>query len=234
MALTALPQSTVSYNSEEFLLRTLTELFDAGKIDDFRAIRHYGEDGDKDHWHLFMVPSRRLDTTKLRQEFQEVDLTSPGKPLGVLPFRRSSPDDWLMYALHDPGYLRSHSRSDEASHKIQYSLDDIRTPFPEQLQRDFRRAVALRRSENQVIIDALNLGLTLQEIMYTYDINPIKVQAVFRAWRDSKDEEERASYQRAISSRNSPLPIQVSAGALLPEGYGDDDNPFITKGGTDR
>lgn len=232
MALTALPISTISYNTEDFLLRTLTELFDAGKVDDFRAIRHTGEGGDKDHWHVFMFPARRLDTTKLRQDFQEVDLSTPGKALGVMPFRKSSADDWLMYALHDPAYLRSHSRSDEGTHKIQYSLEDIHTPFPDQLERDFRRAVALRWTDNQIVLDALERGMSVADIMWQEDINPLKVTAVYHAWRDARDQALRAEYQQSRLDKNSNLPIQVSAGALLPEGYGDEDNPFLNGGNT--
>lgn len=231
MALTALPQSTISYNSEDFLIRKLTELFDAGRIDDFRAIHHVGEGGDKDHFHVFIMPSRRMDTTALRSDFNEIDLEHPDRPLGVMPFRKSSSNDWLMYAIHDPAYLASHAHSDEASHKIQYSLDDIHTPFREQLERDFRSAVALRRTDSQVVIDALNKGLSVVEIMYQEDINPMKVTAIFHAWREARDAEIRASYQRSRLDKNSKLPIQVSAGALLPEGYGEEDNPFAQEGG---
>lgn len=231
MALTALPQSTISYNSEDFLIRKLTELFDAGRVDDFRAIHHDGEGGDKDHFHVFIVPSRRMDTTALRSDFNEIDLEHPEKPLGVMPFRKSSPDDWLMYAIHDPAYLASHSRSDEAQHKIQYSLEDIYTPFPEQLERDFRRAVALRRTDNQIVVELLNKGLRVVDIITQEDLNPLKVNAIYHAWKEALDAEVRASYQRARLDKNIKLPIQVSAGALLPEGYGEEDNPFTREGG---
>ena len=228
MALTALPMSTISYNSQEFLLLKLDELHQSGKLDDFRAIKHFGEDGDKDHFHVIVFPSKRLDFVKVTEVFREVDLANPGKPLGVMPWRRSQPDHWLLYALHDEAYLRSHQKNDEASHKIRYSLSDIFTPFPEQLERDYRQALPLQSTDNQVIIDALNRGMSAVDVMYTYDISPMKVTSVLSAWQNVHRMEQQLGLAKAYEKRNEgPMIDLVKDGLPIPEGVNDEDNPFI-------
>lgn len=217
MALTALPISTISYNSKDFLLTKLDELFNAGKLDDYRTINHKGEGGDKDHWHVFMIPTRRIDTAQLRMEFQEIDINNPEKPLGVMPMRKSSSDDWLMYSLHDEAYLKTHSKNDEANHKIRYQLEDVITPFIEQLQRDYKRAISLRRTEAQIVIDELDSGTNLRDIMYMYDISPIKIQAIYNAWSNVKYKLEQEQYKEANKDRNNPF---------IPELSKSEKNPF--------
>lgn len=140
MATTARPISTISYNTAPFLKAQLDTLLKSRKISDYRFIHHSGEDGDKDHFHVWVVPnSNRLDAVALREFFNEVDLSSD-RPLGCMPFRKSDIDNWLLYVIHDPVYLVAHnSQSDDG--KIVYSIDDIISPFPEQVSRDFRTAV---------------------------------------------------------------------------------------------
>lgn len=176
MALTAKPMSTISYNSIEFVERKMTELFDAQIVEDYRFIKHIGEDGDKDHIHMIIYPNKRIDTAKLREEFKEVIATEE-KPLGCMPFRSSKPEHWLMYVLHDSLYLQSHN-ADSEDGKIEYSLEEIKTPFPEQLERDYKKAIQLRQTEQQKVIDALAQGLTGTDIIYSMNINAHLVTAI--------------------------------------------------------
>ena len=197
----------------------LTDMWEAGKLDDFRFIPHVGEDGDKDHIHLLVFPSKRLDFTAISHDLREVDLEKPGMTLGVMPWRRSEPDHWLMYALHDEAYLLSHSKNDEATHKVRYTLEDVYTPYPQLLQRDYKRAVSLRDTDAQRVINALRGGMTAVEIMYTYDISPVKVQAITRAYQEAVYSARRllnAQNAKAWEEKNKPL--QVDIGALCSEG----------------
>lgn len=228
MALTALPMSTISYNSQDYLLMKLDELHQAGKLDDFRAIKHFGEDGDKDHFHVIVFPAKRLDFTAVSEQFKEIDLNHPGKPLGVMPWRRSEPDHWLLYALHDEDYLKAHQKNDEASHKIRYSLDDIYTPFPEQLERDYRKALPLKNTDAQVIIQCLNKGMSAMEIMYSFDISPMKVNAVMSAWYHGHKAFEAQMHKDNYDRRNITKTIDLTKdGMMIPEGVNDDENPFV-------
>lgn len=183
MALTTKPITTISYNTEAFLQRKLKELFDSKKITDYRYIFHHGEDGDKDHFHVFIEPNRRLDTGELLDEFKEVDPTKE-KPLGVLPFRTNSKrDHWIMYVIHDPAYLRNHQSNDDGDGKIEYPVTDIKTPFEDQLMRDYKSALRLRNTDNQQIIDKMAAGENLLNIAYQLDVNPQRINAIMQLYR---------------------------------------------------
>lgn len=189
MALTAKPISTISYNTEEHLKRVLEALFKSGRLEDYRYIKHIGEDGDKDHFHLIMFPNRRIDTVELREMFNEATVESD-KPLGCLPIRTSKPDHWLMYVLHDPVYLVAHKSDNDGDGKIEYQLEDIKTPFREQLERDYKTALALQKTDNQKIIEAIESGDSLVSIAYSQNINPMKIVGITNLLRQDKALEE--------------------------------------------
>lgn len=182
MALTAKPISTISYNTEGHLKRVLNSLFDSKRIEDYRYIFHYGEDGDKDHFHVYIVPNRRIDTAVLKDMFNEQDPNND-KPLGVLPFHHSKGDHWIMYVVHDPIYLIAHKSQDDGDGKIEYQLDDIKTPYEEQLKRDYKVALRLRNTDNQLIYDEISKGKALTQIAYENDINPTKIQSMMNLYK---------------------------------------------------
>lgn len=182
MALTAKPISTIAYNTEAFIKRKLEALFNAGIIEDYRYIFHYGEDGDKDHFHMYIVPNRRLDTVKLRLEFNEIQ-TEDDKPLGCMPFRSSKNGHWIMYVIHDPEYLKAHKSDNDGDGKIEYPLSDIKTPFEEQLKRDYKSALSLKNTDSQKVINEIHQGKYLTEIAYESNINPSTIITVANLMR---------------------------------------------------
>lgn len=117
--------SSISFNTPQFFEMKIKELSALGKgqiFDWCHWILHKPDtDQKKPHIHFVCKPSRRVDTNWLRQQFQE-PVTDVGfiqeqikngvppetflKPLGVLPFcKTTSMTDWLLYAIHDIGYL---------------------------------------------------------------------------------------------------------------------------------
>lgn len=98
------PISTISYNSESFLIEKLQRLFDAHVIQAWQYICHKGEDCDKDHIHLRIEPNKRIDPMELTEMFKEYE-KGKDKPLGVRPWRQSKEEDWFLYAVHDSDYL---------------------------------------------------------------------------------------------------------------------------------
>lgn len=118
------PLSTVSYNSESFLLARLMELYDNHKIQAFMYICHKGEDGDKDHIHLRLEPNCRLDPMDLKSFFNEY-IKGEEKPLAVRPWRPSKEEDWFLYAVHDPQYMAIKYPLD-THEKLEYSWDCIK------------------------------------------------------------------------------------------------------------
>lgn len=115
--------STISYNSEGFLVATLQRLVDTRKIDFFAFVEHFPEEDEtKKHKHLYIVPNGKTDTDQVRTELLEVDISNPlAKPLGCMPCKSSKFADWYLYALHDSNYLASKGQS----RKYHYSKGDF-------------------------------------------------------------------------------------------------------------
>jgi len=119
---TSKPCSTISYNTGETLQRKLDELVRRGFIDFYAFIEHLPEeDEEKKHKHLFLFPSKLLDTNQIREELKEFDPNNPTKPLGTLPFQSSKFADWYLYIVHDTAYLTSKGQA----RKYHYTDDDI-------------------------------------------------------------------------------------------------------------
>lgn len=151
------PISTVSYNSEKFLLMKLNEWLNCHLISEWSYIKHIGEDGDKNHIHLRVVPNRRLDPMDLKDDLREYD-PNHEKPLGCLGFRPSKEEDWLLYVVHDSEYLRMKYNSGEKGEKIPYAVDDIKTSDGFMLENRFIRAKASLKHSSASIAKQLKDG----------------------------------------------------------------------------
>lgn len=122
--------STVSYNSEKFLVNVLNRLIECHVIQCYVYIKHKGEDGDKNHIHLLIYPNRSLDPMELTEMLQEPDISRlDNKCLGVRPWRKvkdKNECDWFLYAMHDKEYLNLKYGDGEPHEKIPYSIDDFK------------------------------------------------------------------------------------------------------------
>lgn len=137
MSLTQKPISTISYNTENFLDIKLKELYEAHIIDYALYIKHKGEidvddftgevKRDKDHWHIYLHTSKRIDLTLIKKEFNERDIEHfESKPLGCMNFQISKIGHWLCYAVHKIEYLLIH-KIEECKKQYTYKLKDIKT-----------------------------------------------------------------------------------------------------------
>lgn len=107
---TRCPISTISYNTEQFLIKELNKMIGEGVIDFYAFIYHFAEGeelGEKmNHRHLYVMPGRLIVTSALNSRLQQIDLQQPDlPPLGCMPWRHSKFGDWYMYCLHDKDYL---------------------------------------------------------------------------------------------------------------------------------
>lgn len=107
------PISTISYNTDEFLIKTLNQFITERIIDFWAFINHLPEDDEKKaHKHVFMHPCSLVDTFALQDRLQEVDITNPDKPpLGCMEFDSSKFVHWYLYVVHDKDYLISKRQS---------------------------------------------------------------------------------------------------------------------------
>lgn len=134
MSLTQKPVSTISYNTEGYLIDLLNKLKSGRIINYALCIKHQGEEEinyvtgeitkDKDHWHIYLDLAKRIELLDLKKEFNEIDINN-NKPLGCMNFQSSKVGHWIGYAIHLYDYLIIYSPNE--LEKISYSLKDIKT-----------------------------------------------------------------------------------------------------------
>lgn len=154
--MTSKPISTISYNSKKHLDLVLDKLLKTHIIQNYMYIFHKGEDGDKDHFHLYIEPNRRVDPMDIKDMFIERDHNNI-KPLGVRPFRPSKEEDWILYAVHDSQYLTIKYGKGEKGEKLPYKWQDIISP------QDFDIEIAFIRAKSKLEHTSSNLAKSLAE-----------------------------------------------------------------------
>lgn len=202
---TSKPISTISYNTKEFLIATLDKWVNAQIVSYWCIVRHYGElldngIAEKDHWHVFLVPNKMVDTMKLAADTMEIDLNHK-LPLKCKDFRNSKEDDWIWYCLHDPSYLATKGEV----RQYQYCPDDFIASDDDEFQQHYYRAM----HSSNILADArlnemLRSGFSMGELVYNGYIpmrDAVKASAYDRLWQQGKKEEEK----RRISSLSSPV-----------------------------
>ena len=158
---TSKPISTISFNSTQFLVVKLEELRLAGRISFWAFIAHLPEDdegGKKEHHHLYVEPSKMLQTDDLRRELQEPDPASD-RPRGTLTWQNSRFDAWYLYALHDRRYLAQKNQS----RKHHYAHEEFISSDPDDLLAKSRSIDLISLSPYGDMLDAIENGLTWQE-----------------------------------------------------------------------
>lgn len=154
--MTSQPLSTISYNTEPFLKSTLQKLMRLHIIQNYCYIKHKGEDGDKNHFHVRIEPNRRVDPMDIKEMFFEPDSNNI-KPLGVRPFRYSVEEDWFLYVVHDKDYLKIKYGGGEKGEKIPYKWQDIVAPD------DYDVEIAFIRARAKLQHTASNLAKSLAD-----------------------------------------------------------------------
>lgn len=154
------PISTISYNTEAFLREKLESWYEAHIIQGYMYIHHIGEEGDKDHFHVWIDPNKRLDVMDLKESLKEYDKSNPTKPLGTLRFQSSKVEDWLLYAVHDPEYLQLKYDGGDLREKIPYEWTDIKAPEDYQVEALFARAKSQIRHTSANLAQRLASGET--------------------------------------------------------------------------
>lgn len=177
---TSKPIATISFNTPSFLEQKLEELTKAGFLSFWAFIPHVPEDdeaGNKAHSHLYIEPSKMIQTDDLRFAFKEFDPTNP-KPLGCISFRSSKFDDWYMYGLHDEKYLAAKGES----RRYHYRHEDFHTSDPDDLLFKARSIDLTALTPYADMQEAQRQGLTWADYFIRGRI-PIQQIAHFqRAW----------------------------------------------------
>ena len=172
------PISTISYNSEAFLVEKLQNLYDAHIIQAWQFITHKGEDGDKDHIHLRIEPNKRIDPMELTEMFKEYE-KGKDKPLGVRPWRQSKEEDWYLYAVHDSDYLSLKYGGGERGEKLPYDWKDINTSPYYDLETAWIRAKAAQKHSTVNIASQIQNGRNPVDLVFQGE-NPYTVMNILR------------------------------------------------------
>lgn len=173
--------STISFNSPWFLRLKLDELVKSGLLSFYAFISHQPEDdegGKKEHIHVFLEPSKMLQTDDIRDFVKEYDSENPNKPKTCLPFNHSKFDDWYMYALHDKRYLALKRQS----RRFHYEHDNVVSSDEDYLLFKVKRIDLVSLSPFGDMQDAIEHGVTWDEY-FSRGTVPIPQVAQFQtAW----------------------------------------------------
>lgn len=134
--------SNVSYNTPEFFRIKTFELVERGIIDWCYWVYHLADEDElKDHIHMVLKPSKRLDTNDLRKFYNEIDTTNSLPRTCTMKWHATnSMDDWLLYAKHDTAYLSSKGQY----RRHHYQWEDIQSTDLDSLRQDIA-AIDMRK-----------------------------------------------------------------------------------------
>lgn len=178
---TTKPISTISFNTPAFLKLKLNELLKAGRLSFWAFIVHKPEDdegGKKEHCHVYVEPSKMLQTDDIKAELKEFDPEHPDKPRGCISFNSSKFDPWYLYALHDKRYLASKGQS----RRFHYEHDNIVTSDSDDLTFKARSIDMISLSPYADMEDAQNHGVTWSEYFSRGGVPILQVALFERAW----------------------------------------------------
>lgn len=175
------PISTVSYNSEQFLKEKLDSWVQQHIIQCYQYICHKGEDGDKDHIHVRIEPNKKLDPMSLTESLREYDKDHPTKPLGVRPWRPSKEEDWILYAVHEPTYLRLKYGDNDKGEKLPYKWTDIKANEYYDVEVAFIRAKSSMEHSSVNMATRLQQGENAKQLILQGE-NPYIVNALVKAF----------------------------------------------------
>lgn len=178
---TTKPIATISFNTPSFLKLKLDELLKAKIISFWAFIIHDPEDdegGKKEHIHLYIEPSKMIQTDNLKEELKEFDPDKPEKPKGCITFNSSKFDHWYMYALHDKRYLASKGQS----RKYHYSVEEMVTSDIDDLNYKAKSIDFISLSPYADMEEAQRQGITWSEYFRRGTVPIPQIRQFLEAW----------------------------------------------------
>ena len=216
---TTKPISTISFNTPAFLKLKLNELLKAGRLSFWAFIVHKPEDdegGKKEHCHVYVEPSKMLQTDDIKAELKEFDPEHPDKPRGCISFNSSKFDPWYLYSLHDKRYLASKGQS----RRFHYEHDNIVTSDSDDLTFKARSIDMVSLSPSADMEDAQKQGFSWAEYFARGTVPLTQVALFERAWnllmQVRTDRSGREGHSMCVDSDTGEViekPSQISSNA---------------------
>lgn len=171
--------STISFNSKEFLELKLNELIKSKIISFWCFITHEPEEDEKkEHHHVYIIPSKMIQTDDLREFLIQHNEDDPSRPFGCLMFNPSKFDDWFLYGLHDPEYLASKGQGREHY----YSQDDFICSSYDDFDEMIKKVDKGKLSPYIAIRKAKENGMSFSQYIQTAGVNINQLHNFQRAW----------------------------------------------------
>lgn len=211
---TTKPISTISYNSEYYLVSRLVELQKAKKIQFWAFIQHTAEEDEKKaHKHLYIEPAKSIQTEDIREYLKEIDEKDMSKPLGCISFNSSRFDDWFLYVLHDEKYLASKGQS----RKYHYKATDIISSDEDDLEYHINEVDMTKYTPYQPIVDAQKEGISFESFIargrvpiqhihqYREAWYILKHQSTYRNGRENHEEKSESEIDQALEETHEEI-----------------------------
>lgn len=199
------PTSNISYNTEAFLREKLDTWVKGHDIQGYMYIYHIGEeDGDghkdKDHIHLYVIPNKKLDMMDYSERLVEYVL-GEDKPRRVKAWRPSKIEDWLLYVVHWPPYMKIKYPNDKGE-KIEYSWEDIKCSDTMDIENEWRRALIYMQHSVQSLVFDLERGVNPIDLVKKGE-NPFTVSNLVKLMSDSDYSRLLRDYQLLVAQFQS-------------------------------
>lgn len=188
------PISTISFNTKEFLKSVLDELVKNGVLSFYAFIVHKPEDdeaGSDFHIHLYMEPSKIVQTDDFKKLFAEFDPEHPNLPRTCIKVLSSKFGDWCLYSLHNKAYLKAKHQS----RQFTYGYSEIITSDERSLKFLFESINIIDLLPYEDMRQYIENGLTWKDYFNTGCVPITNVRNFQAAWQAVEQSvmEERAN-----------------------------------------
>lgn len=208
---TSKPIASISYNDPAFLRLKLEELRRAGRISEWYFIKHKAEsDEKKDHIHVYVQPSKMLQTDDLIKEFAQPDPAKPDKVLTCPRWVSSKFGDWYLYAIHDLAYLTSKGQSRQYA----YTRDDVQAFNEDALDESIREIDLTSVNAVRRMMDAQQSGVTFAQFFSRGGVPINGIRSYEEAWELLRGETTYRAGRRTHTPAGSP-DVDQSTGEVL-------------------
>lgn len=176
---TSKPIAAISYNDPGYLRLKCEELRKAGRISEWYFIEHTPEEDEKKrHIHLYIQPSKMLQTDDLIREFAQPDPDKPGKVLTCPRWVSSRFADWYLYAIHDQAYLVSKGQI----RRYHYRREDVQAYDEDALDESIREIDLTSVNVVKRMMDAQQSGVTFAQFFQRGGVPINAIRAYEAAW----------------------------------------------------
>ncbi len=180
MAVTS-PFGFISYNSRDFLQRTLQTFIDDKKFLRCACWYHESTGTEKNHFHCWVEPAVPIEVTTLAENFIELDENGNQQSIAIRPRCRSKWVDAYLYGIHDSDYLASKGKVRELVNiktDMHIYLGDFKADIAEAEYYLFKSCIAPYAKLKKLVYE----GKTLEEVYIILRIPFAQLKAVSNAY----------------------------------------------------